>query len=880
MRAIVAAIVILGPLAPVTQAAPMVPVTTAAPKPARCSPPVAKVVCENMLPGTPASTWGVSGSGDPSIQGFATEMSVDHGQTVHFKVKTPARKYHLDVYRLGYYSGAGARRIARVQPSAKLPQHQPPCRSEIADRVHLTDCGNWAESASWAIPPDATSGVYFARLVREDVRAASQVFFVVRDDQSRSTVLFQTSDATWQAYNDYGGFGTYTVPATAKASYNRPFTTKTASHGHAVESWVLYSEYPMIRWLESNGYDLSYFSSVDSDRFGARLRDHRVVLSVGHDEYWSAAQRANLTAARDAGVNLSFFSGNTGYWKTRWEPSIDDARTPYRTLVTYKESVSNAKVDPTPAWTGLWRDQRFSPPADGGQPENALSGTMYGTYDVPALPLRATADEGRLRFWRNSSLGELPAGSSLPLAQQVVGYEWDWDLDNGARPSGIVDLSSTPALPFAHHSTLYRARSGALVFSAASVQWSWGLDGHHDGSWDGTPTPPPDVRMQQASINILADSGAQPQTLQPGLVAAQPSADTTPPVSALDVTAPGETVPVGSIATISGTASDVGGAVANVEVSVDGGVSWHPASGRDRWIYSWVPTSLGRTTVEARAVDDSGNLGAATRTSGPTVVERNCPCSLWDPSATPATPDNRRAGAYEVGVRLRSEVSGYVLGVRFYKSSANSGTHIGNLWSSAGRHLARAMFKNETESGWQTVTFQEPVPVTAGEVYVASYHTSTGHFAEDPLYFDNWYASSTRGLDVPPLHALWSRESTNGVMSTGPSSYPTGSGIANQYLNNANFWVDVVFTSGQNARDRAVGSQRPTGTREDRNAATLAVEQSVEGTLPRTTHRRLVRLVAAIAVATVATAFGLLLAWARRRRRSVPAETERTRAGG
>src|SRR5262249_8078393 len=124
-----------------------------------------------------------------------------------------------------------------------------------------------------------------------------------------------------------------------------------------------------------------YFTDVDSDRYGSLLLNHKVFMSVGHDEYWSGQQRANVEAARDAGINLAFFSGNEVFWKTRWENSIDASVTPYRTLVTYKESKVNARPDPLDlsqgVWTGTWRDARFSPPADGGRPENALTGTMY-----------------------------------------------------------------------------------------------------------------------------------------------------------------------------------------------------------------------------------------------------------------------------------------------------------------------------------------------------------------------------------------------------------------------------------------------------------------------------------------------------------------------
>ena len=197
--------------------------------------------------------------------------------------------------------------------------------------------------------------------------------FVVRDDDGRSDLLFQTSDTTWQAYNDYGGNSLYAGSPAGRAykvSYNRPFTTR----GNAPEDWVFNAEYPMVRWLERNGYDVSYTTGVDSDRLGAELLEHRAFLSVGHDEYWSGTQRANVEAARAAGVHLAFFSGNEVFWKTRWEDSIDA----HRTLVTYKETHANAKIDPLPGvWTGTWRDPRFSPPADGGRPENALTGQLF-----------------------------------------------------------------------------------------------------------------------------------------------------------------------------------------------------------------------------------------------------------------------------------------------------------------------------------------------------------------------------------------------------------------------------------------------------------------------------------------------------------------------
>jgi len=284
-----------------------------------CAAPVANpIACENSQPGNSSSEWQVFGIGDPSIQGFATDISVNKGQTIRFKIDTNATAYRIDIYRMGYYGGLGARKVATVLPSVPLPQQQPACLNDAS--TGLVDCGNWAQSASWAVPASATSGIYFARLVRTNTGGASHIVFVVRDDASQAAILFQTSDTTWQAYNEYGGNSLYVgAPAgrAYKVSYNRPFITSQAFGGKGALSWVFGSEYPMVRWLEANGYNVTYTSGVDSDRRGGLLLQHKVFMSVGHDEYWSAAQRANVEAARNAGVNLAFFSGNEVFWKTR-----------------------------------------------------------------------------------------------------------------------------------------------------------------------------------------------------------------------------------------------------------------------------------------------------------------------------------------------------------------------------------------------------------------------------------------------------------------------------------------------------------------------------------------------------------------------------------
>jgi len=752
-----------------------------------CTPPVTNpIVCENSKSGHPSNEWDINGAGDENIQGFATDISVNKGETVSFKVDTGAIAYRLDIYRMGYYAGAGARRIATVRPSISLPQHQPPCLNDPA--TGLIDCGNWAVSASWAVPSNAASGIYFAKLVREDdVDGASHIVFVVRDDSSTSDTLFQTSDTTWQAYNQYGGNSLYVgSPATNpnrayKVSYNRPFTTR----GAAPEDWVFNAEYPMVRWLEANGYNVSYSTGVDSDRRGALIRNHGIFLSVGHDEYWSSAQRANVEAARNGGVHLAFFSGNEVFWKTRWENSIDGSGTPYRTLVSYKETHANAKIDPlSGVWTGTWRDPRFSPPADGGRPENALTGTIF-TVNSGTASITVSEADGKMRLWRNTDVASLAPGQTATLGESTLGYEWDEDLDNGSRPSGLVRLSSTTVddvqrlLDFGstygvgtatHHLTLYRHSSGALVFGAGTVQWSWGLDGNHDR---GTTTP--DIRMQQATVNLFADMGVQPGGLLPGLVAATPSTDTTSPTSVITSPTAGATVFSGSTVTITGIASDSGsGLVGALEVSVDGGTTWHPANGRANWSYNWTPSSVGSVTIRSRAVDDSGNIQTLGTAVTVTVsLPQPCPCSLWNSAATPAAFEADQ-NPVELGVKFRTSASGYITGLRFYKAPGSTSPHVGKLWTSAGALLASVTFTNETVSGWQQVNLPTPVAVSANTTYVASYHTTgygvtTGYF--------------TSAVSNGPLRALVDgEEGGNGVYQYGSGGFSDGDVECGQLL--------------------------------------------------------------------------------------------------
>lgn len=752
-----------------------------------------EIIAENSLPGSPASEWDVDGAGDMSIQGYANQISVNQGETVQFKIDTDAADYRIDVYRLGWYHGDGARKVATIDTAATTETRQPNCA--LIDGTtddNLVDCGNWSVSASWSVPADATSGVYIAKPTRADNGGASHIVFVVRDDDGGSNLLFQTSDTTWQAYNPYGGYNAYDTASSGvsaqKLSYNRPFTTRAVEP----QDWLFTAEYPMIRWLERNGYDVSYTTDFDSGMRGAEILEHQAFLSVGHDEYWSQEQRDAVEAARDAGVHLGFFSGNEIYWKIRMEDSTQDAAEhDRRTMVVYKEGTAapggpdehgrcyaNFVCDPSPVWTGLWRESPLSKAGNSivGEPENALSGQI--SWRSSTTSIQVPGEFARMRFWRNTSVATLSPSGRVALADGTLGYEWNPEYPKYADsyPPGRLLLSSTTVASELHHLSLYRAPSGALVFGAGTVQWSWGLDAEHDGG-SGSE----DRNVQQATVNLLADMGAQPGTLQTGLVAASASTDAEAPSVVItssvgSVTGPGTR-------TVAGTAADIGGGiVGTIEVSIDGGSTWRRATGRENWSYTFTALA-GTPAIRVRAADDSANLSDPVTLGAPVTA---CPTSLtcssiFAQSVTGAQDTDR--SAVELGVKFRSDVPGRVVGIRFFKTSGNTGTHTGTLWSAAGQPLATVTFALESATGWLEAAFSSPVDIQAGATYVASYHTNTGNYATGTSF-------AGAGVDTPPLHALRAGvDGGNGVYAYGAGGvFPTNSWQSSNYL------VDVLFT--------------------------------------------------------------------------------------
>jgi lysophospholipase L1-like esterase/fibronectin type 3 domain-containing protein len=168
----------------------------------------------------------------------------------------------------------------------------------------------------------------------------------------------------------------------------------------------------------------------------------------------------------------------------------------------------------------------------------------------------------------------------------------------------------------------------------------------------------------------------------------------------------------------------------------------------------------------------------------PPVSTRSCPCSIWSSGDAPVLEQVTSTIPAEVGVKFRTEKDGFIGGVRFYKGADNTGTHVGSLWTATGTLLASATFTDETSSGWQQVLFEQPVPVQAHTVYIASYFAPVGRYAADKGYFREREVVHSP-LRLPSQGAI----NGNGVIRSGGPGLPTTASPQHD----TNYWVDVVF---------------------------------------------------------------------------------------
>jgi hypothetical protein len=450
---------------------------------------------ENAKPGT--SDWHtVNAASNHQIEGYSSSTSVNRGGNISLYVNTADGSYTIDFFRMGWYSGLGARRMmAPVQVNAAQQSACP----VVDSSTYLLEC-NWTNPYTLQVPGDPNdptnwpSGVYLALLTGQQSGYQSYITFTVRDDAGASPYVFQIAANTYQAYNAWGGKSLYPYNSTGgirayKVSFNRPY-----DDNYGAGQFFTY-EYNMVRFLESEGYNISYVSDVDLHENPNLLLSHNGDLMVGHSEYWSYQMRSNVLAARDAGVGLGFISSNDMYRQVRFEPSMQGGVAD-RTMVCYKDYTIDPIYlagDPSMYYlvtASAWRNYPTN------LPEDAVIGIMYQNDNVgPADIIIYDASS-----WLFNGTG-LQNGSHIT---GLLGREVDHLYNGATTPPGIVLLAHSPytlsggATVYYGDMTVYTAPSGATVYAAGTFYLSWGVDGY-----GGHSTVSPAV--QQMMRNLLAN---------------------------------------------------------------------------------------------------------------------------------------------------------------------------------------------------------------------------------------------------------------------------------------------------------------------------------------------------------------------------------------
>jgi hypothetical protein len=438
----------------------------------------------------------------PWIEGYCSKQSVRAGESIAIMVSTdPLRRFAIEIFRMGYYGGRGARLMAKLGPFDGATQDTP---TPGPKNVH--EC-RWEPATRLTIPADWLGGVYLGRLttqVDEDAEPywQSYVIFIVRDDRP-ADVLFQCSDNTWQAYNRWpSNFSLYTHPKGAdgpwaEVSFDRPYgreaqyTTVVNDPLTVGAGEFLPLEFPLAYWLEQNGYDVSYCSNSDMI-----VPDHglkcKAFISVGHDEYWDIRQFRSLERMRDAGVNLLFLSGNTICWVAPFSPSSDGRvnRTIFR-------------AGPYGRRDADYIDGRIA--KHGPFPERGPDeGLVLGARNVD--PDNGGADWIILKpeHWMFAGTG-LKRGDRIP---GLVG--WEFHGDPAALPGLEVVAGGTAwhrgVRPLQWTATIFPGPKGNFVFNASTIFWAQGLSSPpgHTLPWSHWSRPHgPDERVQQITRNLL-----------------------------------------------------------------------------------------------------------------------------------------------------------------------------------------------------------------------------------------------------------------------------------------------------------------------------------------------------------------------------------------
>ncbi len=445
----------------------------------------AAVKAENAKPGT--SAWRITGNQTPTnIEGYASKVSVNQGNSFTLFVSTTSNSYVVEAFRMGYYQGLLGRLIW-TSPTLTGFQ-QPAC--PILKPSNTVEC-NWKPSLTIKTNSSWFPGDYLLKLVGNN-GAQKWVPITVRNDQSNAAVVVVNAVTTWEAYNLYGGYDLYSGPngysdRATKVSFDRPYDYY---FGQGAADFYG-NELPLVALVEKMGLNVTYITDVDLQKRPSLISNHRVLISLGHDEYYSPQMRHALTVAQQNGTNLMFLGANAIFRRIRFEST---SLGPDRIEVNYRvasldpmNGVNNAEV------TTNW------PAGPDPRPESALIGIQYACN-----PVRYDMVITDPSSWIFANTG-LKFGSRI---HNLVGSEYDGFDPYSPYPSSLQLLANSPVLcrnqPGFSDMSYYTTPQGEGVFATGTNLWVAAL---------GSPCPTfmgncPIAPVVQITKNVLTAFGS------------------------------------------------------------------------------------------------------------------------------------------------------------------------------------------------------------------------------------------------------------------------------------------------------------------------------------------------------------------------------------
>lgn len=424
------------------------------------------VIDENRKPGT--TRWQITGNQSAGgIMGYADRVQARSGQHVGLYVSTTAPMFHVDAFRMGYYQGKGARQVWR---SAEIPgQVQAAC--PVTPGINMVEC-QWSRSLDVAVTSRWVEGQYLLKLVGS-TGEQSYIPLTIWDPASHAAYVIMSGVLTEEVFNPFGGYDLYQgatpcapnhYPCSTRSrvvSFDRPYAT---SYGNGAASY-LSLVYPLTRFAEKHGLDVTYWTDITLATHGNLLDNHKVLISPGHDEEWSLRMRQSAVAATAAKTNLIFFGASPVLRKVRLQSSPLGAD---REIVNYRDPPKDPlyATDPSDVSQNWWGQ----PPAN--LPASTLVGSTYIGFDNSATFPLVVSDPSS---WLFAGTG-LAAGAQIP---GVLGTDFQaFDPARTSNPPNVEILAHSPVQVESHpnrdfaDTTFYTfPASHAGVFESGANTW-------------------------------------------------------------------------------------------------------------------------------------------------------------------------------------------------------------------------------------------------------------------------------------------------------------------------------------------------------------------------------------------------------------------------